>query len=113
MTGGGDDTSSPYLGSYAWTATTNASGTKTVTASNNAGLTNTDSFALTPDTTAPTGVSAALTGGPYYTGLSVPLTLDTGNDAGSGIDATSKVVERDSSPLANGTCTGFSGSWTL
>src|SRR5205823_1552856 len=52
LTGGGDDTGSPYQGSYSWTATTTASGAKTVTATNNAGLTNTDSFTLTPDTTA-------------------------------------------------------------
>ena len=64
------------------------------------------------DSTAPTGQSVALAGGPYYTTLSVPLTLANGSDAQSGVDATSGVVERDSAPLANGSCGTFSGSWT-
>ena len=39
MTGGGDDSSSPYQGSYSWTSASSASGSQTVTAHNNAGLT--------------------------------------------------------------------------
>src|SRR5439155_23568175 len=38
MSGGGDDTSSPYQSSYTWTASTTVSGAQTVTATNNAGL---------------------------------------------------------------------------
>src|SRR5439155_16694184 len=39
MTGGGDDTTSPYQSVYSWTASTSASGGQNVTARNNAGLT--------------------------------------------------------------------------
>src|SRR5206468_995580 len=62
--------------------------------------------------TAPSGQSAALSGGPWYTSLSVPLTLDNGSDAGAGIDASSGLVERDSATLSSGTCGTFSGTWS-
>src|SRR5204863_1552507 len=69
-------------------------------------------FTVTSDTTAPTGQTVSLSGGPWYGTPSVPLTLVNGSDAGSGIDATSGIVERDSAPLTNGSCGTFSGSWT-
>ena len=112
MTGGGDDSSSPYQGSYTWTNTTSASGAQTVTATNGAGSTATSTFTVTKDVTAPTGQTADLAGGPWYTTLSVPLTLDNGSDAGSGLDNTSQVVERDTATLSNGSCGSFSGSWS-
>src|SRR5581483_2050063 len=83
MTGGGDDTTGPYAGTYTWTASTSASGSQTV----------------------------ALAGGPYYTALSVPLTLGNGSDSGAGVDATSGLVERDSATLADGNCGSYSGTW--
>src|SRR5581483_9214527 len=112
MTGGGDDTTSPYTGTYTWTSTTAASGSQTVTATNGAGGTATSTFTVTNDTTAPTGQSVALTGGPWYTTTSVPLTIGWGSDAGSGLDSSSQVVERDSATLTNGTCGTFSGTWS-
>ena len=36
MTGGGDDSSRPYQGTYTWDNTTTASGSQTVTATNGA-----------------------------------------------------------------------------
>src|SRR5581483_4084991 len=99
MTGGGDDTTSPYQGSYSWDNTTTASGSKTVTVTNNAGSTATATFTVTNDATAPTGQSAALSGGPWYTTLSVPLTLDFGSDAGAGLDASTEVVQRATATL--------------
>ena len=88
MTGGGDDTDQPLLRhATPGTTPTTASGAKTVTATNGAGLTSTDTFTVTPDTTAPSGQTVDLSGGPWYTSLSVPLTLDWGSDAGSGLDA--------------------------
>src|SRR5581483_176916 len=112
MTGGGDDTTSPYQGSYTWTSTTSASGSQTVTSTSNAGLAATATFTVTPDTAAPTGQTVALSGGPYYTSASVPLTLSNGSDAGSGVDASTGIVERDSAALSNGSCGAYSGSWT-
>src|SRR5205823_1100336 len=105
-------TSSPYSQTYSWTASASASGSKTVTSTDGAGLTNTSTFTVTPDTAAPTGESASLSGGPYYTSPSVPLTLANGSDAISGVDSASALIERDSAALSSGTCGSFSGTWT-
>ncbi len=112
MTGGGDDTTNPYQGSYTWTNTTTASGAQTVTSYNGAGTTATTAFTVTKDATAPTGQSAALSGGPWYTTLSVPLTIGWGSDAGSGLDVSTETVQRDTATLTNGTCGTFPGTWT-
>jgi hypothetical protein len=50
---GGDSaaaTSSPYSTDYTWSASDTASGAKSVTVTNGAGLTATDTFTVTPDT---------------------------------------------------------------
>ncbi|TMK79966.1 MAG: hypothetical protein E6G45_02105 [Actinobacteria bacterium] len=117
MTGGGDDTTVPYQGIYNWTASTTASGAQNVTARNNAGLTSgASSFTTTADTAIPTGQTSALAGGPYYTTASVGFTTGDGSDSGSGLDTSSRVVQRASATLSNGTCTGsfssFSGSYS-
>src|SRR5439155_13081931 len=112
MSGGGDDSTSPYSSGYSWSSSTSTSGAQSVTVTNNTGLTAISSFTVTPDTTAPTGQTVALSGGPYYSGLSVPLTLGNGSDAGSGVDASSGIVERDSATLSGGSCGTFSGTWT-
>src|SRR5204862_1604570 len=106
------DTTSPYSTTYSWTSSANASGAKTVTVTNGAGATSTSTFTVTPDTAAPTGESAALSGGPYYTSLSVPLTLNNGSDATSGVDSSSGIVERDVATLSGGSCGSYTGSWT-
>ena len=59
MTGGGDDPSSPYQGSYSWTSASSASGSQAVTAHNNAGLTTAANFTVTADTAPPTGGSVS------------------------------------------------------
>ncbi len=116
MTGGGDDLTNPYQGSYSWTASTTGSGAKTVTARNNAALTSTANFTVTPDTTAPGSQTAALVGGPYYTSTSVGFTTGDGTDAGAGLNTSSRLVERASATLSNGACTGgfssFGGSYS-
>ena len=111
MTGGGDDTTSPYQASYDWSSGSNASGAQTVTVHNNAGLTSMASFTVLPDTAPPTGQSAAITGG-YYNSLSVPVTLGDGSDALSGVDPSSGVVERQSGTLSNGNCVAWGGGWS-
>ena len=70
-------------------------------------------FTVTPDASAPSGISASVTGG-YYTAISIAVTLDNGSDSGSGIDAASGIVERDEAPLDNGdgSCDAFPGSWS-
>ncbi|HYZ93199.1 MAG TPA: Ig-like domain-containing protein, partial [Actinomycetota bacterium] len=111
MTGGGDDVASPYNAAYTWSSGS-ASGSQTVTARNNAGMQSSASFTVTPDTSGPTGQSVDLVGGPYYNALSIALSLDAGGDGGSGVDATSGLVERESATLSNGSCVSWSGSWT-
>ena len=109
MAGGGDDTTSPYDSVYSWTSSTGASGSQTVTARNNAGLQASASFTVTPDSTAPTGQTAALVGGPYYTTASVGFTTGDGTDSSAGLDTSSRLVERASAQLTDGTCGGFGG----
>ena len=83
-----------------------------VTAANNAGLASAaTTFTVTPDSSVPTGQSVALSGGPYYTSLSVALTPTDGSDTGSGLDTSTRVYERDTGTLSNGTCSGFPGTW--
>src|SRR3989442_9895589 len=97
MSGGGDVASSPYQATYGWTSSTSASGAQTVTVTNGAGLASTDAFTVTPDTTAPSGQSAAVTGG-YYSSLSVPVSLGNGSDSGSGIRSEGHTAQLPSRP---------------
>ena len=102
--------SSPYQGSYSWTGASGASGSQTVTAHNNAGLTSTASFTTTPDTAPPSGGSVGYPNG--YASGSVTITTGDGNDALSGVDASTGVIERDSTNLVAGVCDPFTGSWS-
>ncbi len=93
---------------YSWTAgSTTSPGSQTITGEDAALQTSTATLTLTNDTTAPSGQTAALSGGPWYASASVPLTLGGGTDAGSGVDATRGVVERASATLTNGVCGTF------
>ena len=94
------DSTSPYSASYSWTASASASGLKTVTATNNAGLPSSDTFTVTPDTSAPSGGSVSYTNG--YAGGSVTVTTADGTDSGSGIDTSSRLIQRDAVALNNG-----------
>ncbi len=110
---GGSDASSPYSSpaDYTWTSGATDLGSTTITATNGAGLSAGDSLTIAGDSTAPTGQSVDLAAGPWYTGLSVPLTVANGNDTGSGLDTSSRVVERAEATLSNGSCDTF-GSWS-
>jgi hypothetical protein len=107
-----DDTTSPYAQTYSWSFGTTESGTKTVTARDNAGNTSAGNFTIVRDAAGPTGHSVALAGGPVFTTPSVPLILSSGSDnGGSGVDPTFGSVSRDSAPLVGGACGSFSGTW--
>ncbi len=61
--GGGTLTGTPYQSTYTWSgAGANASGGQTVTATNNAGVSASASFAVVPDTSAPTGGALSVNG---------------------------------------------------
>src|SRR5262249_5416244 len=98
---------------YSWTAgATGNPGSQTMTAINGASLTATSTITISPDSAVPTGQSVALSSGPYYSSLSVPLTISWGTDAASGLDATTEVVQRDTATLTNGSCGTYSGTYT-
>jgi Bacterial Ig domain len=124
--GGGDDASSPFSsGTYNWSGAVAASGSQTVTSTNNALLTSTSSFTVTPDTADPTGGAvtvngqAASAGGTTsYYGAPATISYTIGRtdytDSGSGI--ASSTLTRESATLSSsdsivdGTCGAFGGS---
>src|SRR6266542_2657425 len=112
-TGGGADSSSPYQGIYTFTAASTApAGNQNVTATNGWALTSAATvFTVVADTIAPSVTSPSVAAG-YYTSLSVPVSKNGGTDGGSGVDATTSVLQRDDATLTNGSCGSFSGSWT-
>jgi hypothetical protein len=64
------------------------------------------------DTTPPSGGSIIYTDG-YYTSASVALTVSDGTDADSGVNTSSRIVQRDSATLSNGTCGGYGSFSTI
>ena len=118
--GGGDSNSSPYQTTYNWSGAVAASGSQTTTAYNNANLTNTNTFTVTPDTTAPTG-GALTVNGTNATGAGSTSYNSSGSwtigtitdytDSGSGL--TSSVLTRQSATLSssNGIAAGSCGSF--
>jgi hypothetical protein len=115
MSGGGDVTVTPYAATYNWTASAAATGSQTVTAKSNAGGSSTSTFTVTPDATAPSGQTAAIVGGPWFTSPSIAITTTNGSDAGSGLATGTMLLERASAPLTTGTCGSFGaygGSYT-
>ncbi|MGI8605730.1 MAG: hypothetical protein ACR2L0_01030, partial [Gaiellaceae bacterium] len=111
------DTAAPFTSNtYAWTtSSTTEPGAQTITEEDLALQQTQTTLTIRRDTAAPTGHSAMLAGAgaPYYTTLSVPLTLVDGNDGtGSGIDTSTRLVERESGDLAADACTNWSGTWS-
>lgn len=66
----------------------------------------------TADTTAPAGGSITYTDG-YYTAASVSLTVDDGTDSGVGIDTSSRIIQRKSATLTNGSCGSYGSFATI
>jgi hypothetical protein len=110
--GGGVDETAPYEATYDWAGGLAATGAQQVNASNGAGLTAGGSFTLAADALGPTGMSVTLLGGDTFPGRAVPMRVEEGSDADSGLDAGSVRVERDSAALAAGVCGLYSGTWT-
>jgi PKD domain-containing protein/Big-like domain-containing protein len=96
----------PYSTTYSWSgATATASGLETVSAADNATLTGSASFTVTPDTTPPTG-SITYTNGDNHTGM-VSVSFSA-TDSGSGVNSSSGQLQRASATLSNGGCGAFS-----
>ena len=114
ITGNGSDLSSPYqstdVGAYSWTTSSTFSGIANATCYSNTNISNTTSYTVTLDTTAPTGGSISYTDG-YYLSAGVQLTLSDGTDAASGVNASNTKILRKSASLINNSC-GSYGSWS-
>ncbi|MGZ4345572.1 MAG: hypothetical protein ACXVFB_00005, partial [Gaiellaceae bacterium] len=106
--GGGDVNSSPYQTTYNWSGAVGASGAQTTTAYNNANLTNTNTFTITPDTTAPTG-GALTVNGTNATGAG---STSTTSNPGFTIGTRTNYTEASGSGLASSTLTVQSATLT-
>ena len=97
---------------YSWSAASPAApGTKSVTATNNAGATSaTAPFTLTADDAAPTGSALSYLNG-STTSTSVSVSLTTGTDSGSGIGT--RLLQRASATLTSGTCGSYGAFATV
>ena len=98
------------------TGCTGSDGTKTITAKLKNILeveSSTANDSTYYDTTAPSGGSITYTNG-YYSSTSVPMTADDGSDgSGSDIDTSSRVFQRKSAALSNGTCGSYGSFSTI
>jgi hypothetical protein len=68
-------TAAPYEVDYSWSTGGSESGEKSVTAADAAGNTAATPFDLVADPDGPTGVSASVSGGPWFTRTSVPVAV--------------------------------------
>ncbi len=124
--GGGDVVGAPFQTSYSWSGAVSASGSQTVTAYNNAGLTSTGGFTVTPDTSDPTG-GALTVNGTAATGAGSSSSNSGGSwtigaigdyaDSGSGL--ASSTLTRQSASLSSsdglvaGVCGAFGSATTI
>jgi Fibronectin type III domain len=99
---------------YSWNAAnpTAPSGSQTVTATNNAGSQSSASFTATPDNAAPSGGSVSYTNGLVITPL-VSVSFTAGTDSGSGLIASSGVLQRATTSLVGATCGTFGSYATI
>jgi hypothetical protein len=108
-TNGDTDTSSPYSFTYTFgSGALTASGSATLTVTDNATNSATTSIALTPDSTAPSGIAIALSSGAsdvYQSAASVTATLSGATDTGSGIASTTWTATGATSASGSGTTT--------
>ncbi|GAA2491586.1 LamG-like jellyroll fold domain-containing protein [Winogradskya humida] len=97
---------------YSWTGgTATVPASTTVTATNNAGLTASAAMTLTSDITAPAGGTVTYANG-YAPSNSPSIAFTTGTETGSGINASTGLLQRRSAAMTipGGTC-GTYGSW--
>jgi hypothetical protein len=97
----------PYTSTaFGWTASPSNPGAYVVTGADKVGNTSTATVNFASDTAGPTGGSITYADG-YYRTTSVAITLSTGTDAGSGVNAASAQVQRASASLSAGACGTF------
>lgn len=103
---GGDATTSPYSFTYSWNSSSTFSQSANIIAYNNAGGTTTAAFYVYLDTSPPSGGSITYTDG-YYTTTSVSITVSDGTDSGSGVNTSSRVLQRREANLSGGSCGSY------
>jgi len=104
----------PYVSNfYAWSTGATETPTDLITGTDGGG--NTDggtTLTFNNDVTGPAVPTPSVTA-QYYTSLSVPVSLGAATDTGgSGVNAATITVERDTIGLAGGACNAFTGSWS-
>lgn len=103
----------PYPSSaFSWTANPASPAAYQVTAADVAGNAAGATVTFTSDVTAPSGGSISYADGWYRT-ASVAVTTVDGTDSGSGLDTSSRTVQRASAPLTNGACGTFGAFATV
>jgi hypothetical protein len=102
-TGGGVDTSAPYVATYTWAVGAAAPGAVTALITDNSAETGNAPFTITDDTTAPSPGTVTYTAG--YTTADTSLVVAAASDA-SGVASWS--VDRRSAPLADDVCSPWS-----
>jgi len=110
---GGGTLSSPFETKYKWSGAVAASGAQSVTATNGAGssTTNSSAFTVTPDTTAPSSAGTVSVPARVHA-TSVSVTFSGATDAGSGISTTAGELLRAEATYTVGTDTcGAFGSF--
>jgi hypothetical protein len=124
--GGGDTSSSPFQTTYNWSGAVAASGSQTITSYNNANLTNSSNFTVTPDTTNPTGGALTVNGtnatgagsSSYNSSGSFTISAITDyTDSGSGLASSTLTRQTatlsSSDGIAAGNCGSFGSSTTI
>jgi hypothetical protein len=92
---------------FSWAEGASSSPTEVVTGADAAGNTTAaPTLTFTNDSTGPSGGSVSYTNG-YLTIATVSVSFTPGTDGGSGIDNASRVLQRASATLLNGTCGSF------
>jgi hypothetical protein len=99
---------------YSWSAAnpTAPTGTQNASATNNATLGSTGGFTVVADNITPTAGSITYTDG-AYANASVSISFTSGTDAGSGLDAAGRLLQRASATNPGGTCGTLGGFTTI
>ncbi len=102
------DTASAYRHTYDWDTSDVYSATSTLTCKDKATNSNSTTFVVTRDVTAPSGGLVSYTNG-YVTSASIDI--DDGTDSGAGLNSSNtRLLKRNSTLLSNNSCGTF-GSW--
>lgn len=102
--GGQLDSASPWTVTYSWAAGAAEPGAREAIATDVAGNDTPAPFTVLADSSPPTDATISVTD-EFQSTTTAPVEFTTGSDTLSGV--ASWQIERDSSPLAGGTCTGW------